>query len=100
MSQWTADEIIAIVRPHVGEKSILGARAPPLTNHNDIGPRDCAEFVSWCAYQAYGILFGTLGSDPRTADPDSGQWYADAKRADTLISAWEAIQTRLCTRTH
>jgi spore germination cell wall hydrolase CwlJ-like protein len=91
MTQWTGEEIIEIARPHLGEAYTLGARAQ-LTNPNYRGPWDCAEFASWCAYQAYEVVFGAYGSTPRTADPYSGKWYEDGRDADALISYQEALQ--------
>jgi len=91
MARWNGEEIIEIARPHVGESYILGARAQ-LTNANYKGPWDCAEFATWCTYQAYGIVFGAVNKDPRKADPYSGQWYLDGKNEDALIGAQDALQ--------
>lgn len=69
---------------------MLGARAP-LTNPNWRGPWDCAELASWCAFQAYGVVFGCYGSSPRKADAYSGKWYEDARDEGTLITSREAM---------
>ncbi|MCP4576593.1 MAG: LysM peptidoglycan-binding domain-containing protein [Deltaproteobacteria bacterium] len=90
MTIWKGREIIDVAIPHVGEDYVFGARAP-LDNANWRGPWDCAEFTSWCAYQAYGVVFGAYGSDPRTADPYSGKWYEDGKRRGTLIGMDQAL---------
>ena len=92
MAIWKGREIIDVALPHVGEVYILGARAP-LNNANWRGPWDCAEFASWCAYQAYGVVFGAYGSDSRTADPYSGKWYEDADARGTLITKDQALHT-------
>lgn len=85
-------DIIAKAMPHLGERYILGARAP-LNNSAHAGPWDCAEFTSWCSYQAYGIVFGCYGQNPATADPYSGKWYEDGVAAGTLVSVSSALGT-------
>lgn len=92
MTQWKGVDIIDVARPHLNEKYIFGARAQ-LTNSNYKGPWDCAEFATWCAYQAYGLVFGASDKNPRKADPYSGQWYIDGKNENALITAGEALQT-------
>ena len=92
MAQWKGEDIIDIARPHLNEKYVFGARAQ-LTNPNYKGPWDCAEFASWCCYQAYGLVFGASNKNPRKADPYSGQWYVDGKNENVLIAAEEALQT-------
>jgi len=85
-------DILRLAGRHLGEEYILGARAL-LSNPHHTGPWDCAEYTSWLAYQAYGIVFGTYGSDPTTADAYSGKWYEDAKDAGTLIPVEDALAT-------
>jgi peptidoglycan hydrolase-like protein with peptidoglycan-binding domain len=92
MAHWKGEDIIEIARPHLGEKYVFGARAQ-LTNPNYRGPWDCAEFATWCAYQAYDLVFGASNKNPRKADPYSGQWYVDGKNENALIAAEEALQT-------
>lgn len=84
--------ILKVASEHIGSSYVLGARAV-LSNSNHKGPWDCAEYTSWCAYQTYGIVFGTYGSDPNSADAYSGKWYEDAKKAGTLVSVGEALAT-------
>ena len=85
-------EIIPIAKQHFGEKYVLGARAV-LSNANHEGPWDCAEFASWCAYQAYKIVFGAYGNNPDEADAYSGKWYQDAIKQNLDISIEEALST-------
>lgn len=92
MAQWEGENIIDIARPHLNEKYVFGARAQ-LTNPNYKGPWDCAEFATWCAYQAYDLVFGASNKNPRKANPYSGQWYIDGKNENALIAAEEALQT-------
>lgn len=85
-------DILKYAGPHVGSQYVLGARAV-LSNPNHTGPWDCAEYASWCAYQAYKIVFGTYGQNPKTADPYSGKWYEDAEAAGTLVPVDQALAT-------
>lgn len=98
-------DIIAVARAHLGEPYVLGARAP-LANRSWRGPWDCAEFVSWCAYQAFGIIFAVRPPDPRTGESYSGWWAedavagaADCRVADALAIPG-AILVRRPTRRH
>ena len=63
----TGNDLLVIAAPHVGEQYILGAHAPK-NNANWRGPWDCAEFVSWCVFQAGEILYGC---EMNTASPAS-----------------------------
>lgn len=84
------EDIIRVGLPHVGERYVFGASVP-LDHGSYHGPWDCAEFVSWCAYQAYGVLMGAFGNSVATADPYSGKWYDDARTAETLIPVADAL---------
>lgn len=82
-------DVIEIGSSRVGQRYVLGARVP-LDNPNWRGPWDCAEFTSWCAYQAYELVFGA--NQPRKiakAEPYSGYWYGEAKKFARVIS-WQA----------
>jgi N-acetylmuramoyl-L-alanine amidase len=65
----------------------------PLANPNWRGPWDCAEFASWCAYQAYGIIFAVRPPDPRMGESYSGWWYEDALAQNRTIPLGEALAT-------
>jgi N-acetylmuramoyl-L-alanine amidase len=86
----SGDAILAHARGHIGEQYSLGARAP-MSNADWKGPWDCAEFVSWCVYQASGILFGV---EPRhdavRADAYTGFWADQAHAANALITVEQA----------
>jgi hypothetical protein len=87
----SGEDVIEIGSTRIGQKYILGAQVP-LDNPNWKGPWDCAEFTSWCAYQAYGQIFGA--GNPHTvakAEPYSGYWFADAKTKGILISWQDAL---------
>ncbi len=89
----TGETILAIARQHIGETYVLGARAP-IGNANWKGPWDCAEFVSWCLYQASGILFGTEPrNDPVRADAFTGYWAQQSRAAGCTASVPDGVAT-------
>lgn len=86
----TGTDIVALGKKHLGESYILGARAP-MANAKWKGPWDCAEFASWCLFQASGVLFGTEPTDdPIRADAFTGFWVDQARAADAAIAVDEA----------
>lgn len=89
----TGDDLLALADQHIGEKYILGARAP-MSDASWKGPWDCAEFVSWCVYQRAGILFGTEPRhDPLHADAYTGYWAQQAKAAGVTVPLADALVT-------
>ncbi len=89
----TGDDLLALAEQHIGEKYVLGARAP-MTDAGWKGPWDCAEFVSWCLYQRAGILFGTEPRhDPLHADAYTGYWARQARAADATVPLADALVT-------
>jgi|GEM_PF-761584 len=88
----TGQDVLDVGLTRVGQKYILGARVP-LDNPNWKGPWDCAEFTSWCAYQAYGQIFGA-GNPARIdkAEPYSGYWYSEAKAKGRIIAWQDALK--------
>jgi hypothetical protein len=86
----TGDDVIALARQHLGQRYVLGARAP-MANAAWAGPWDCAEFVSWCVFQTSGILYGTQPrNDPILADAFTGFWADQAENGGHLIAVEEA----------
>lgn len=86
----TGDAIVALARQHIGEAYVLGARAP-MANAGWKGPWDCAEFASWCVYQATGLLFGVEPRhDPIRADAYTGYWATQAREAGAAVSIEQA----------
>jgi hypothetical protein len=61
-----------------------------LNNASYAGPWDCAEFVTYCVYQAYGLKFGLLDGVEGTAAQESSasSWLHDAT---TLTSQFTEI---------
>ncbi|CAN7713332.1 peptidoglycan-binding domain-containing protein [Variovorax sp. LjRoot290] len=87
----TGADVLSLARLHIGEKYVLGARAP-MSNADWTGPWDCAEFVSWCVYQKGKILFGTEPrTDPMLADAYTGFWLQQARSTEgSLIDLRDA----------
>ncbi|MFG1384516.1 peptidoglycan-binding domain-containing protein [Xanthobacter versatilis] len=84
-------DVIEVGSKHVRERYILGAQVP-LDNPSWKGPWDCAEFTSWCAYQAYGLVFGAGNpSKVSAAEPYSGYSFSEAKRSATVIPWRDAL---------
>jgi N-acetylmuramoyl-L-alanine amidase len=90
----TAAALLRIARAHVGEQYVLGAKVPK-GNPEWTGPWDCAEFASWCVFQATGKLFGCRprAQGPDIADAYSGFWMEDAQKLGKLISIGQASAT-------
>jgi len=90
----TAAELVKLANSHRGEKYILGAFAPK-NNPNWRGPWDCAEFVSWVAFQSTSLLLGCTdnNADPSKANAYSGAWARDAQASHRRISIGQARAT-------
>ena len=88
----SGDEIVRIGIAHLGETYVLGARAP-MANANWRGPWDCAEFASWCVFQATGVLYGVNPAhDPIRADAYTGYWAEQATRDGAQITIDQAAR--------
>jgi N-acetylmuramoyl-L-alanine amidase len=92
----TGNDLLTIAMPHEGEQYILGSFAPK-NNSNWRGPWDCAEFVSWCVFQAGSMLYGcevnTAPPASRLADAYTGYWQRDAGTLGQRITVAEAART-------
>lgn len=89
----TGEQILAIAKPHIGETYKLGAKVPK-DSGAWTGPWDCAEFASWCLFQASSRLFGCdQKRNPATADAYTGYWRRDAEAADCMVSVLLARST-------
>ncbi len=85
-------DVIDIGSTRVGQRYVFGAQVP-LDNPNWKGPWDCAEFTSWCAFQAYSLIFGAGNvTKVSKAEPFSGHWHTDAKKRATVIPWREALK--------
>lgn len=86
-------DIITVGSSRIGQAYVLGANVPlDKPTHN--GPWDCAEFASWCVYQAYeGMRFGfkPVGNIAH-AEPYSGHWYDQALKQGRIISVKTALK--------
>ena len=83
----TGQQIFDLATPHVGEPYVFGAVVAK-DNPNWHGPWDCAEFVSWCVYQAAGTLYGCSNdkAKPSLADAYTGYWARDARELGHRIT--------------
>lgn len=88
------EKILEIGARHLGEEYILGTLVPK-DNKNWRGPWDCAEFLSWCVFQAAGILYGCDDNSkpPASADAYTRYWQRDARKLGRKISIELAAQT-------
>lgn len=84
-------DIVDLAVTCLGQKYVLGAVVPK-DNPNWKGPWDCAEFASWCAYQAYGIVFGMRPRRADAGDAYSGSWFEDANQPGVAISVADALK--------
>lgn len=81
----TGAALLELASRHVTQQYVLGAKVPK-DNPAWAGPWDCAEFASWCVYQASSKLFGCdQANNPSTADAYTGYWRADARRAACTV---------------
>lgn len=90
----TGKAVLALARRHVGESYVFGAFAPK-DNAQWRGPWDCAEFASWCVYQAARILYGCHDNHvhPARADAYTGHWARDAEALGQKIPIDETAVT-------
>ena len=90
----TGEQLVRLARKHVGERYILGARAPK-DNPRWTGPWDCAEFASWLVFQTAQLLYGCDddNGDPAAADAYTGFWERDALSRGQRISIADAAAT-------
>lgn len=90
----TGADIVALVRPKIGQKYVFGARAPK-DDAGYNGPWDCAELASWAVCQATGKLYGCTnnGDALGQADAYTGAWQRDANSIGRMVSVSEATGT-------
>lgn len=84
-------DILSIAEAHIGEKYILGA-VVDYKNPNWKGPWDCAEFATWCTFQAYKVLYG-CDADGTPGSANTGDWKTQSSSRGRLISLDEAKKT-------
>lgn len=94
----TGKRILEIALDHVRkppEPYVFGTdgQAVPKNDPNWRGPWDCAEFVSWCVYQASQIIYGCSGPNPAKADAYTGKWRDDAKKLGIIVDLPKAAST-------
>lgn len=86
-------KFIQKARKHIGEQYVLGVLAPK-DNSQWKGPWDCAEFVSWVAFQVTGKLYGCDRNNkaPASADAYTGYWARDAGKGLKKVSVAAALR--------
>lgn len=90
----SGNDLLKKAASHVGEQYLLGVVVPK-DNAQWKGPWDCAEFASWCVFQAAGRLYGCDNNhgNPVRADAFSGFWKRDAATIGRTITVELAAQT-------
>ncbi|MBD2702185.1 peptidoglycan-binding protein [Spirosoma sp. BT702] len=90
----TGEDVVKIAAKRVGERYIYGALAPK-DNPNWRGPWDCAEYVSWCVFQAAQKLYGCDNNwgNPTTANAYTGYWRRDVANTGIQVSVELAAKT-------
>ena len=84
--------MVASAKSRVGQRYVLGARAV-YSQASYAGPWDCAELVTWAAYQATGKMYGVTPS----GDAYSGAWASEPAvriAADVAANTYGAILIR------
>ncbi len=84
----TGDNLVQCASRHIGEVYQLGAAAE-LENPDYAGPWDCADFVSWCVYQTFGVKLGLTAA----GHPYTGAWIKWAEDPDHALPLEDAYQT-------
>ena len=59
----SGSDLLKKAATHVGEQYLLGVVVPK-DNAQWKGPWDCAEFASWCVFQAAGRLYEVVRPTP------------------------------------
>lgn len=91
----TGSDLYEFGLKHVGEGYLFGAKVPK-DNPGWAGPWDCAEFTSWCVFQASSRLYGceTDTAAPAFADAWTGYWRRDARELGNIVRVDVAAATK------
>ncbi|MDR0786432.1 MAG: peptidoglycan-binding protein [Gemmatimonadota bacterium] len=76
-------DLVDLAMTRQGQRYVLGTLVR-LSAPDWSGPWDCAEFISWACYHAYGITIGVRPPDVNKGESYSGWWYEDALKAGTI----------------
>lgn len=88
----TPQNLIEFAKTLIGSKYVLGAVVPK-DQASYHGPFDCAEFVAYCNYQVFGILYGCdHDNQVNNADAYTGYFKRDSEKLGRVITVAEAAQ--------
>jgi hypothetical protein len=78
--------VIDIAKNHLGEEYFYGEVLTKADYNQEgyAGPWDCAEFVSWCVYQAYGMEIGFRKDNDNSWSAWTKYWSDDASAQQKL----------------
>lgn len=84
-------DILPFAAKRVGDSYRFGAIVD-YRNSRSTGPWDCAEYATWCTFQAYGFLFGC---DDRgsAGSAFTGEWKQQSATRGKQVSVEEAKRT-------
>lgn len=90
----TGEDLYHFLLGFIGYKYHLGVLVPK-ADKSYSGAFDCAEFISYGAYQVAGQLYGCINNNgnPNSADSYTGYWARDAKQRGILIPVEQAART-------
>ncbi|WP_306015295.1 CHAP domain-containing protein [Oceanicaulis sp. MMSF_3324] len=84
----TGEDLVQHASRHVGEAYQLGAVAD-FDDPHYAGPWDCADFVSWCVYQTFGVRLGLTAA----GHAYSGAWIGWAETPANALALEVAHDT-------
>lgn len=90
----TVTDLLAFAKQFMGRKYVYGVLVPKDDPDYKFG-FDCAEFIAYCNYQVFGILYGTDSHDPKNAhitNAYTGFFQKDATALGVIIPVTTAIK--------
>lgn len=85
--------VLPIAEKFIGNKYKFGAYVPK-NDENYNSDFDCAEFVAYCNYQAFKILYGTEKNTLKKDDAYTGYFARDAESLGIIIPTAEAVKIK------
>ena len=84
--------VLPFGKKFIGNKYVFGAYVKKDNDKYD-GVFDCAEFVAYCNYQVFSILYGTEGNTLKKDDAYTGYFARDVEKYGIKISVEQAART-------